>query len=650
MISRETIEKVRDTAQIEEVVGEFVNLKKRGSSLMGLCPFHDEKTPSFHVSISKGIFKCFGCGEGGDSLSFVMKHEKYSYPEAIRFLAEKYNIEVEETERSPEQIAAQDKKESLYVINQWAKDFFVKNLWDSQEGKSIGLPYFKERGYGEEVIKKFELGYSPDKWSALVDAAKSSGYALHQVREVGLSVEKKDESHYDRFRDRMIFPIHSLSGRILGFGGRTLKTEKNVPKYVNSPESEIYNKSKVLYGLHFARKKITQEDVAYLVEGYADVLSMHQSGIENVVSSSGTSLTQGQIRLMARYTKNIVLLFDGDEAGIKAALRGSDLLLEEGMNVKVLLFPEGDDPDLYIKKHGSSAFQDFLNTHSEDFIPFKTRILLQEAGEDPIKKAATIRDIVSSIAKVPDQIKSTLFIRQSSSLLDMEERVLLAELNKMKMQQARTQAARQQSEKPQKEEAEGAEKQEAYKTSSKESLLHDWDSEKLIEREIVRILLNYGSENASWEETDIPIAPWLLGSIEDISFVDPPSKEIVTCFRKDIKEYKIPEAKQFFSHQNEKVVNLAIDCVANKYELSEKWNDEKRQIYVSQETDHLKELVIQAVYRIKKKKVQIQIDDVREELKTVENNEDLDILLSKYQKLKEVEKGLGEFLGNTIVK
>lgn len=642
MISRETIDKVRDTAQIEEVVGEFVILKKRGTSLIGLCPFHNEKTPSFHVSVSKGIFKCFGCGEGGDSLSFIMKHEKFSYPEAIRFLAEKYNIDIEETEQSPEQAAAQDKRESLYIVNQWAKDFFVNSLWNTQEGKSIGLSYFKERGYTEDTLKKFELGFSPNQWSALIDAAQNAGHDPERVEEVGLSIAKKDGGYYDRFRERMIFPIHSLSGRILGFGGRTLRTEKNVPKYVNSPESEIYNKSNVLYGLHFARKKIAQEDVAYIVEGYADVISMHQAGVENVVSSSGTSLTQGQIRLLSRYTKNTTLLFDGDEAGIRAALRGSDLLLEEGMNVKVLLFPDGDDPDSYIKKYGSVAFENFVQENSEDFVPFKAKILLGRAGDDPIKKAETIREIVSSIAKIPDQIKSTLFIRQSSTLLDMEERVLLAELNQMKLKQARKPSP------PQKTETEEAQTPEEGKAEKRKG--KEWDSEKLMEREIIRILLNYGEEKVPWEEDEMPIAAWLLQNIPEIQFVDPPCQKIIAQYRESIEKYEVPKTQVFTGHEDADVANLAIDCLAQKHELSENWNDEKRKIYVSNEWDHLKDLVIQSVYRLKKKKTQLDIEQIREELKNEKDPQNIDILLGKYAKHKEFEKNLGDFLGNTIVK
>lgn len=439
MITKETIEKVLDAARIEEVVGDFVDLKKRGTSLIGNCPFHNEKTPSFHVSMAKGIYKCFGCGVGGDSLKFVMELEKYSYPEAIRYLADKYNIAIEEVERSPAQLAAQDKRESLYVLSSWAGKFFKEQMWTTEVGQSIGLSYFKERGYREDIVKKFELGYSPDQWTALSDAAAAAGFHKDYLSLIGLSIEREDGSLYDRFRGRVIFPIHNLTGRVIGFGGRTLKTEKSVPKYVNSPESDIYHKSDVLYGLNFAKKAIMDKDSCYLVEGYADVISMHQAGVENVVSSSGTSLTTGQIKLIGRFTQNVVILYDGDAAGIKASLRGTDMLLEEGLNVKVLLFPDGNDPDSYVQSFGSTAFKEYIDTNQQDFIFYKTNILLKDAGADPIKRAEVIREVVQSIALIPDEIKVSVFIKQCSALLDMEERVLLTELNKMRLNKAKAQ-------------------------------------------------------------------------------------------------------------------------------------------------------------------------------------------------------------------
>lgn len=665
MITKESIDKVLDAARIEEVVGDFVELKKRGTSLIGNCPFHNEKTPSFYVSVSKGIYKCFGCGVGGDALKFVMELEKYSYPEAIRYIANKYHIEIEEQERTPAQLAAQDKRESLYVLSQWASKFFKQQLWETDLGQSIGLSYFKERGYREDIIKKFELGYSPDQWTALVDEANKNGFADAYLAEIGLAIQREDKSLYDRFRGRVIFPIQNLTGRVIGFGGRTLKTEKSVPKYVNSPESDIYHKSDVLYGLNHAKKAIADQDLCYLVEGYADVIAMHQAGVENVVSSSGTSLTSGQIRLISRFTKNVVILYDGDDAGIKASLRGTDMLLEEGLNVKVLLFPDGNDPDSYIKQVGSTAFKDYIATHQEDFIFYKTHILLKDAKDDPIQRASVIRDVVESIALIPDEIKVSVFIRQCSSLLDIEERVLLSELNKIRIQNAKA-----------------ADKKNVQRQSGKGSagevsnmdmppadfFLTDEERgeagvqvghnipkqitpEILQEREIVRILLNYGQELVTWEgDADIPVAPYLLSSIDDVTFEDTPSALIVEEYKRRAENFDVPDPKIFLSHTNTEVSNLAVDCVATRYEISPNWNDDKRKIYVTREIEHLKDLIVQAVYRIKKRKFEREIYKVREELKSNLSSEDMEIALSRYKKLKEAEQTLGQLLGNTIVK
>ncbi|TDS15689.1 DNA primase [Sphingobacterium paludis] len=662
MITKETIEKVLDTARIEEVVGDFVDLKKRGTSLIGNCPFHNEKTPSFHVSVAKGIYKCFGCGAGGDSLKFVMELEKYSYPEAIRYLADKYHVPIEEVQRSPAQLAAQDKRESLYVLSAWAGKYFKEQLWNTEVGQSIGLSYFKERGYREEIIKKFDLGYSPDQWTIMSDAAVAAGFHKDYLKEIGLSIERDDGSIYDRFRGRVMFPIHNLTGRIIGYGGRTLKTEKSVPKYVNSPESEIYHKSDVLYGLNFAKKAIMDKDTCYLVEGYADVISMHQAGVENVVSSSGTSLTTGQIRLIARFTKNVVILYDGDAAGIKASLRGTDMLLEEGLNVKVLLFPDGNDPDSYVQKYGSTAFKEYIDKHQEDFIFYKTSILLKDTGGDPIKRAEVIREVVQSIALIPDEIKVSVFIQQCSRLLDIEERVLLTELNKMRLQKAKAQEKKEQAA-PRPSFGDGppldmppadfflteAERTEIGLPPSESPQVIT--AEILQEREIVRILLNYGAEMATWEgDGDVPVAPLLLSALDDVTFEDKPSAFIVDVFKKKAEDFEIPEAKFFFSHEDKEVQDLAITCVSTPYELSPNWNDDKRKIYVSLEREHLKELTIQAVYRIKKRKVEREMIKVRDELKAGGADADMEILISKYQKLKEAEKLLGTFLGNIVVK
>lgn len=658
MIKKETIEKVLDAARIEEVVGDFVDLKKRGTSLIGNCPFHSEKTPSFHVSVNKGIYKCFGCGAGGDSLKFIMEHEKYAYPEAIRYLANKYHIPVEEIERSPAQMAAQDKRESLYVLNQWASKYFKEQMWETDMGKSIGLSYFHERGYRDDIIKKFDLGYSPEAWTALVDEASKSGFAKEYLTEIGLAVERDDKSLYDRFRGRVMFPIHNLTGRVIGFGGRTLKKDKNVPKYVNSPESEIYHKSNVLYGLHLAKKAIIDNDLCFLVEGYADVLSTHQAGVEHVVSSSGTSLTTGQIKLISRYTKNVVILYDGDEAGIKASLRGTDMLLEEGLNVKVLLFPDGNDPDSYIQKFGAREFRNYVEHNQEDFVFYKTNILLRDAKEDPIKRAEVIREVVESIALIPDEIKVSVYIRQCSSLLDIEERILLSELNKIRLNKARAKEKKESQQTPDMPPPQGADDwfpaemlaAMGAEAPSMEPVKVE-SAEQRMEKELVRILLNYGRELVVWEgDGDVPVAPYLLASLDDIEIVDPTCQIIVQEFCKQAENFQVPEAKFFFAHENQEVAALAVDSLVNKYEISPNWNDDKRKIYVPEEIEQLKMLVNQLIYRIKKNKIEVQMRAIQEELKITHNDDDLQILLAKYQKLKEGEQLLGQLLGNIIVK
>jgi DNA primase len=667
LIKQEVIDKVLETARIEEVVGDFVDLKKRGTSLIGNCPFHHEKTPSFHVSVSKGIYKCFGCGVGGDSLKFVMELEKFSYPEAIRYLADKYSIQIEEIERSPAQLAAQDKRESLYVLSAWASKFFAEQLWKTEMGQVIGLNYFKERGYREDIIKKFELGYSPEEWTALVDKAQVAGFHPDYLAASGLAIERDDKSLYDRFRGRVMFPIHNLTGRVIGFGGRTLKTDKKVAKYVNSPESEIYHKSDVLYGLNFAKKAIMEEDNCYLVEGYADVLSVHQAGVENVVSSSGTSLTTGQIKLISRFTKNVTILYDGDEAGIKASLRGTDMLLEEGLNVKVLLFPDGNDPDSYVQKFGATAFKDYVKSNQQDFIFYKTNILLRDASNDPIKRASVIRDVVESIALIPDEIKVSVFIRECSSLLDIEERILLAELNKIRLNRAKK-ADKDAARKPQSPPPNAGMPPFGMDGPPPDFFMTDDErggvapmenveqpvqltSEILQEREIVRILINYGDYLATWEgDGDIPVAGLLLGNISDIEFKDKAAAYILKVYRDAAENYEIPDAKQFYSNSDTTISDLAINSVASKYSLSENWNDDKRKIYVTQEYEHLKQLVVTAIYRIKKRKIEAEMHHIREEMKNEQYVANLEVLIFKYQKLKEAERLLGGFLGNTIVK
>jgi len=642
MIKQDTVDKIFDTLQIEEVIGDFVDLKKRGTNLIGLCPFHNEKTPSFNVSVSKGIFKCFGCGEGGHAVDFVMKHEKYSYPEALRYIAKKYNIEVDEEELDPQQAVINDHRESLYIVTTWASSFFQDQLWNTEEGKTIGLSYFKERGYTDETVKKFDLGYSSQDWDSLTLKARQEGYDDQFLEETGLVVKKEDGKVYDRFRGRVLFPIRNLTGRVLGFGARTLHADKKVPKYVNSPESPIYHKSDVLYGLFLAKKSIVAADNCFLVEGYADVIAMHQAGVENVVSSSGTSLTHGQIRLISRFSKNVTLLFDGDAAGIKASLRGTDMLLEEGLNVNVILFDDGHDPDSYLKEFGSKRFQKYLEGNQQDFISFKTNILLQDSGNDPVKRAGVIRDIVESIALIPDQIKASVFIRECSKKLDIQERVLIAELNKIKLEYARKSTIQR---------AKPAEITPLPEEQQEQEDRHSGNNTDLQEQEIVRLLLHYGHLPAKWEKNpEVPIALILFTNLQDIEFHQPACKKIITIFFNYLDRQALPEPKIFIQHQDKEIANMAISLLSSPYTLSPNWNDDKRQIHVTSEVDNLKDTVVKAIHRMKKRVIESHIQQIREELKIETNVDNIAILTNKYQKYKRLEKEILSYLGTVIVK
>lgn len=427
LISQSTIDSVFETARVEEVIGDFVNLKRAGSNFKGLSPFSDERSPSFMVSPAKGIWKDFSTGKGGNSVKFLMEHSQFTYPEAIRYLAKKYNIEIEETEQSDAEKAITDVRESMYLVSEFAKDYFHKTLLNSEEGKAIGLSYFKERGFTDETIKKFSLGYSPETWDALTKEALGKGYKLEFLESTGLTIPREDRP-FDRFKGRVMFPIESMSGRVLGFGGRILTNDKKAAKYLNSPESDIYHKSKVLYGIFQAKQSIAKQNNCYLVEGYTDVIQFHQAGIENVVASSGTALTPDQIRLINRLTRNITVLFDGDAAGLRASIRGIDLILEEGMNVRVCSFPDGEDPDSFARKNSHSDLVAYLEENSKDFIQFKASLLMKEAQNDPIKKADLIRDMVVSISKIPDRIQREVYTQECARIMDISEQVLVSTL------------------------------------------------------------------------------------------------------------------------------------------------------------------------------------------------------------------------------
>ena len=637
MILKESIDRIMDAAQIEEVVGDFVNLKKRGSSLIGNCPFHNEKTPSFNVSASKGIYKCFGCGKAGNAVNFVMEHEKLTYPEALRYLAKKYNIEVLEDEKVTEEDKELSmKKESLMLVSDWAKKVFVENLWENEMGRAIGLSYFKERGFREDIIKKFELGYSLEGWTALCDRAEQEGFEKKYLLETGLSIfNEQKNSVYDRFRNRVMFPVHGVSGRVIAFGGRILKTEANSPKYLNSPESEIYHKSNVLYGLFFAKKAIREFDNCYLVEGYTDVVSLHQSGVENVVASSGTSLTIEQIKLIARFTKNITILYDGDPAGIKASLRGIDMILEEGLNVKIVLFPEGHDPDSYVREVGSTKFTEYVSSAQKDFIVFKTDLLLKDVQNDPIKKAGLIKDIIESISKIPDDIKASLFIKECSHLLEMEERILLSELNKTRLKKIKK-------DNQQQDLSIITPEDEIVKVQNRPE-----ENNLSQEKEICRILVQYGDKDYIDTEHEIntSIAAYVLHMIDEvgIQFINEPYKSILEICRDAVDKSYIPDSKFFINYPDASISVSAASLIVNQYNVSDKWKE--HDIHIPKEENILKKVVDSALEHLQLKKLMNILSEIQKQIKEAKNEEDEIRYIEIYQhtnlQITTLEKKLG---------
>lgn len=616
MIKPETIDKIFDAARIEEVVGDFVTLKRRGVNMLGLCPFHNEKTPSFTVSPAKGIFKCFGCGKGGNAVNFIMEHEHFSYPEALKYLAQKYSIEVDEEKPSAEQQEAMDEKESLFNLTAFAQKHFEDTLHNTEEGKSVGLTYFKERGFTTDIIKKFGLGYSLNTWDDFTRKALKNAYKKELLEKSSL-VRTKDQQTYDAFRGRVTFPIHNLSGRVLGFGARILSQDKKKPKYINTAESEIYHKSKVLYGLFFAKSAIVREDNCYLTEGYTDVISMHQAGIENVIASSGTSLTTDQIKLIRRYTQNITLLFDGDPAGIKAAFRGVDMILEEGMNVKIVLFPDGEDPDSYARNFRPAEVKAFITENAKDFISFKTHLLLEETQNDPIKKAGLIKEIALSISRIPEPIARSLYVQKSSDLLQIDENLLMAEVNKQRRIKSKDQS-RQPT--PQEEESWTVTRTPFEEASAKKgiSLRHQ-------EYEIIRALLLYHSQVMIFDEKDeeghdvryeINVADYLINEItnDELRFETELYQHVFDEIKTAREQEKMLDEQYFFTHHNPEVSKMAIDMLTSPYTLSDQWED-KHKIYVKKEEDNVKMNVIEILYAFKLKKLEKIIYENREMLK-----------------------------------
>ena len=651
MIAKNTIDQVYETARVEEVIGDFVSLKKSGSNFKGLSPFTDERSPSFMVSPVKQIWKDFSSGKGGNVVAFLMEHEHFTYPEAIKYLAKKYQIEVEETEQSNEQKEQANERESLYLVSEFAQGYFADVLWNTEPGKAIGLSYFKERGFTEETIRKFGLGYGLDEWDAFTNHALENGYQLTFLEKTGLSIVKEDTSRpgqsrkFDRFKGRVLFPIHSLSGRVLGFGGRILSSDKKAAKYVNSPESEIYHKSKVLYGIYYAKQAIAKEDNCFLVEGYTDVIQLHQRGIHNVVASSGTALTADQIRMINRLTSNITVLFDGDAAGLRASLRGIDLILEQGMNVRICTFPEGEDPDSFAKNNSYEEVVLYLEEQAKDFIQFKTSLLAEDAANDPIKKADTIRDIVGSIAKIPDRIKRELYIQQCAVMMNISEEVLfntLAQISKKTYTEASKQEKKE---------------QKAFEVIRETQRETKVDVQYELERKIIEILLLYGNEEQQFEDLilkenedgDLVLEPERVESrVYEKIYLDLQEDEIEMThehFRKiyyslmeTLNEKEDFSIATFLNELDQELVNniSSILMEEEKYRLH---NWESKDIYPKVKATSISQLVSETILTLRcyliKKRINVlqqntedQTDDNREVLEEIVNYLQLNKLLN----------------------
>lgn len=635
MIDHNTVQKILDAAHIEEVVGDFVSLRRRGVNLIGLCPFHNEKTPSFTVSPAKNICHCFGCGKGGGPVNFIMEHESLSYVDALRYLAKKYGIEIVEKEETAEEIARRSSRENMFALNAFALKYFSDTLHNTEEGRSIGIGYFRERGFRDDTINKFQLGYCPDRFEAVSVEALKEGFSRQTLIDTGLCTENQRGGLTDRFRGRVIFPVHTVSGQVVAFGGRVLKKTDNTAKYVNSPESEIYHKSNELYGLYFAKNAIQRADVCYLVEGYTDVISMHQAGVENVVASSGTSLTTGQIRLIHRFTSNIVVLYDGDAAGIKASIRGIDMLLEEGMNVEVVLLPDGEDPDSFSRSQDSTQFTDYINRHKTNFILFKTQLLLGEAGNDPIKKAALIGDIVESISKIQDTIKQAIYIKDCARQFDIREEVLIKEVAKRQKSHAANapQATAVQENAAVEHETAGGAKARPY--TFKE------------ERQLLRYLLRHSNDiieiNSNGERIPITVIDYIAGSIEadGIPFQYPLHIQILdealSCTT-DLRTY-------FLNHPDVEVQNYVFSLVEDRYEKSAMYQKEESE---KEKRERLSSEVQTVMFEYRFAIIKRRCSVVKEQIEAataVGDNEKVDELLTELQTLNQQRRQISAILG-----
>ncbi|MBI3521308.1 MAG: DNA primase [Bacteroidetes bacterium] len=662
MIPKQTIDKIIDAARVEDVIGDFITLKKRGANLLGLCPFHGEKSPSFTVSPAKGIYKCFGCGKSGTAVNFIMDHDSLTYPEALKYLANKYGIEVVEKEVSVEEKAQQNEKESLYIVMQYAQKYYSDLLMNDDLGRSIGLGYFKERGFTQATIDKFNLGYSSEERRRFSETAVKNGYKPEYLVKTGMSILSNNHVEgspitvsdiFDRYTGRVMFPIHNISGKVIGFGGRILTSDKKLAKYINSPQTDIYDKSKTLYGLFQAKKQIIQDDNCYLVEGYTDVISMHQSGIENVVASSGTSLTVEQIKLIHRFTKNITILYDGDVAGIKASFRGIDLILEEGMNVRVLLFPDGDDPDSYSKKVTNEAFKEFITNNSKDFISFKTSLLYKEVEHDPIKRAELIKDIVESISVIPDAINRSVYVKECSKIMDISEQILQIEINKLIRKKTGKQAPTTQNN--------------SYPTDDPNIPPPDEfvEEEKAVdpvldfeEKELLRMMMQYGNVlvDVEAEDTDNINQPFQLTVCEfvifelwrdNLQFINPIYQMVLDEFQHELENGNIPTIQTFTHHQNPAISQVAIDFASFADTVSPKW--EKFGVAVPQEVHFIKKGIEHQLFSLKEKRLYQIIKDAKELVKTADPFEHKHVYEFVIM-LENQKKRVNKILGRIVVK
>jgi DNA primase len=643
MIPPQKIDEIMNAARIDEVIGEFVNLKRAGSNLKGLSPWSDEKTPSFMVSPAKGIFKDFSSGKGGNVVTFLMEHEHFTYPEALRWLAKRYNVELEEAEETDEMREARNERESLYIINEFARDWFVEQMWEHEEGQTIALSYFKERGFNESIIKKFQLGYNPDSFQAFTVIAEDKGYKTEYLLATGL-VKEKNNRKYDGYKGRVMFPIQNLSGRTIGFGGRTLKADKNIPKYINSPESLIYDKSSSLYGIYFAKSAIAKEDNCYLVEGYTDVISFHQKHIENTVASSGTALTKEQVKLVSRYTQNITLVYDGDKAGIKASMRGIDLILEQGMHVRVIMLPDGHDPDSFSKEHDSIEVKEYLADNATDFISFKANLLMEEASGDPIKTNDVIHAMVNSIALIPDTILRSIYIGECSKLMHVSEKALISELNK-----ALRKNHRQQNRFQGRDEAEEAP---VISTDfQKDQKLVD-DTLEYQERDLLRLMINYHNEEFSIEDTEdaeaFNVLEFILNEVEGdgIEFETDNYRHLFSVISEKYDDQGF-DPNFFIQHPEPSVSSLFVDLMTFPYNLD---NWERKEIFVDGEDKKLRRAVIEAIYVYKSKRIERMIRDNQQLLHdTMKLGGEVDPHLEKQMTLERIKKEINAKLGRTVL-